>query len=48
MTDRIMDILKDISEIESPPKKEKFSCHILIGQKKGGKDAQVKDTQGSK
>lgn len=43
MTVKIMDILKDISEIESPPKQEKFSCHILIGQKKGGKDAQAKN-----
>jgi translation initiation factor IF-3 len=47
MTEKIMDILKDISEIESPPKREKFSCHILIGQKKGGKNVQAKDTQGS-
>ena len=39
MTDRIVEILKDISDIESPPKRERWSCHILIGQKKGGKDA---------
>ncbi len=43
MTDRIVEILKDISDIESPPKRERWSCHILIGQKKGGKDAKVKD-----
>jgi translation initiation factor IF-3 len=35
MTDKIMNILTEISEIESPPKKEKWSCHILIGRKKG-------------
>jgi len=39
MTKKIMAILKEISEIESPPKQEKFNCHILIGQKKGGKNA---------
>jgi translation initiation factor IF-3 len=41
MTDKIMEILKDISEIESPPKREKWSCHILIGKKKGEKDAKT-------
>ena len=44
MTERIMKILSEISEIESPPKEERFSCHILIGQKKGGKDAKTKNT----
>jgi len=44
MTDRIVEILKDISDIESPPKRERWSCHILIGQKKGGKDAKTKDS----
>ena len=44
MTERIMNILSEISEIESQPKEEKFSCHILIGQKKGGKDAKTKDS----
>lgn len=43
MTERIMNILTDISEIESPPRRERFSCQILIGQKKGGKDAKAKD-----
>ncbi len=43
MTDRIVEILKDISDIESPPKRERWSFHILIGQKKGGKDAKTKD-----
>ena len=43
MTERIVEILKDISDIESPPKQERWSCHILIGQKKGGKDAKTKD-----
>ena len=44
MTDRIVEILKNISDIESPPKRERWSCHILIGQKKGGKDAKTKDS----
>ncbi len=44
MTDKIMVILREISEIESPPKREKWSCHILIGKKKGDtKDAKAKD-----
>ncbi|MCK5055684.1 MAG: translation initiation factor IF-3 [Candidatus Aminicenantes bacterium] len=37
MTGRIMNILKEIAEIESPPKTERWSCHILIGKKKGDK-----------
>lgn len=41
MTDKIMEILKDISEIESPPKRERWNCHILIGKKKGDKDAKT-------
>jgi translation initiation factor IF-3 len=41
MTDKIMEILKDMSEIEAPPKREKWSCHILIGKKKGEKDAKT-------
>jgi len=41
MTDRIMAILTEISEIESPPKKERWSCHILIGKKRGEKDAKT-------
>lgn len=41
MTDRIMEILKDIAEIESPPKRERWSCYILIGKKKGEKDAKT-------
>jgi translation initiation factor IF-3 len=45
MTERILEILKEFAEIESMPKQERFSAHILIGQKKGGKekDAQTKD-----
>jgi translation initiation factor IF-3 len=43
MRDRIMVILREISEIESPPKTERFNFSILIGQKKGGKDAKVKN-----
>ena len=43
MTERIMNILSEISEIESQPKEERFSCHILVGQKKGGKDAKTKN-----
>lgn len=38
MTDRIMEILKEIAEIESMPKQERFATYILIGQKKGGKE----------
>ncbi|MCP5048017.1 MAG: translation initiation factor IF-3 [bacterium] len=43
MTDRIMKILTEISEIESPPKRERWSCHILIGRKKGEKDAKTEN-----
>ncbi len=41
MTDKIMKILVDIAEIESPPKKEKWNTHILIGKKRGDKDAKA-------
>jgi translation initiation factor IF-3 len=44
MTNRIMNILTEIAEIESPPKPERWSCHILIGKKKGEKDAKTKDS----
>jgi translation initiation factor IF-3 len=44
MTDRIMAILTEISEIESPPKRERWSCHILIGKKKGDKDAKAQNS----
>lgn len=44
MTRRIMGVLTEISEIESSPKFEKFYCHILVGQKKGGKYAKTEDT----
>lgn len=37
MTERIMKILTEIAEIESPPKAERWSRHILIGKKKGDK-----------
>jgi len=43
MVARIMEILKEISEIEAPPKREGFFCHIMIGAKKGGKDAKAKN-----
>jgi translation initiation factor IF-3 len=43
MVARIMEILKEIAEIEAPPKREGFFCHIMIGAKKGGKDAKTKD-----
>ena len=43
MVNRIMEILKEMSEIESPPKREGFFCHIMIGAKKGGKDAKTKN-----
>jgi translation initiation factor IF-3 len=41
MTGRILEILKEFAEIESPPKKERWNCHILIGKKKGEKDAKT-------
>jgi translation initiation factor IF-3 len=41
MTEKIMKIIEKFAEIESPPKKERWVCHILIGQKKGGKDAKT-------
>lgn len=41
MTDKIIEILKEIAEIESPPKKERWSCNILIGKKRGEKDAKT-------
>ena len=41
MTNRILAILKGISEIEMQPKRDRWSCHILIGQKKGEKDAKT-------
>lgn len=43
MTDKILEIIKGFAEIESMPKRERFSTHILIGRKKGGKDAETKD-----
>ncbi len=43
MTERIMNILSEFAEIESPPKTDKWSCHILIGKKKGDKNAKTKD-----
>jgi translation initiation factor IF-3 len=43
MVGRVMELLKEIAEIEAPPKREGFFCHIMIGSKKGGKDAQVKN-----
>ncbi|MCI0470582.1 MAG: translation initiation factor IF-3 [Candidatus Aminicenantes bacterium] len=43
MTKKIMNILNDIAEIESPPKDEKWTCHIMIGKKKGEKDAKTKN-----
>lgn len=49
MTDRIMKILTEISEIESPPKRERWSCHILIGKKRGDKgDKGEKGDKGDK
>ncbi len=43
MTKKMVEILTEISEIESPPKRERWNCYILISQKKGGKDAKTKD-----
>ncbi|MCK4835439.1 MAG: translation initiation factor IF-3 [Candidatus Aminicenantes bacterium] len=43
MTKRIINIIKNFAEIESTPRTLRFSCSILIGQKKGGKDAETKN-----
>lgn len=43
MVDRIMGVLREMAEIESPPKREGFFCHIMIGAKKGGKDAKTEN-----
>jgi len=43
MVNKITDILKEFSEIESPPKREGFISYMLIGAKKGGKDAKAKN-----
>lgn len=48
MTDRIMEILKEISEIESPPKRDRWSCHILIGKKKGDKNEAAQENKSEK
>jgi translation initiation factor IF-3 len=37
MTDRIMNILTEFAEIESPPKNERWSNHIMIGKKRSDK-----------
>jgi len=41
MTEKIIEMLNDIAEIESPPKREKWNCYIIVGKKKGGKDAKT-------
>jgi translation initiation factor IF-3 len=41
MTDKIMNILVDFAEIESPPKRERWNTYILIGKKRGEKDAKT-------
>ncbi len=41
MTDKVLELVSEFSEIESPPKRERWSCHILIGKKKGEKDAKT-------
>jgi translation initiation factor IF-3 len=43
MTEKILEIIREFAEIESMPKKERFSNHILIGKKRGGKDAETKN-----
>ncbi|HNX98082.1 MAG TPA: translation initiation factor IF-3 [Candidatus Aminicenantes bacterium] len=43
MVSKVVELLKDIADIEAPPKREFFNCHMLIGAKKGGKDAKAKD-----
>ena len=37
MTDKILKILEEFAEIESPPKNEKWSNHILVGKRRGDK-----------
>jgi len=37
MTEKILNILKEFAEIESPPKNERWSNYILISKKKGDK-----------
>lgn len=37
MTNRIMNILTEFAEIESPPKNERWSNHIMIGKKRSDK-----------
>lgn len=44
MTERIIKILKEFAEIESAPKKERFACYLLIGQKKGGQNAKTEES----
>ncbi len=45
MTDRVVEMVREFCEIESVPKRDKWSCHILIGQKKGGvKDAKAENS----
>lgn len=41
MTDKILKILEEFAEIESPPKNERWSNHILIGKKRGDKNAKT-------
>ena len=44
MADKITALVKEFCEIESLTKRDKWSCHILIGQKKGGsKDAKTEN-----
>lgn len=43
MTDRIINIIGEFAEIESPPTNDRWSCHFLIGKKKGDKDAKAKN-----
>jgi len=45
MVERIVNLVKEFCEIESNPKRDKWSCHILIGQRKGGvKDAKAENS----
>ncbi len=37
MTNRILNILTEIAEIESPPKNERWNTHIMIGKKRSDK-----------
>jgi len=44
MTEKIFNILKEMADIETEPKKERFSAQFMIKAKKGGSREQDKDS----